>query len=255
MIARKVMFAFGGMLLAGISGFAQAKPGTIAGLEFQKPKNGLVKQYEEGRKQKAEWHKQQKDTQPLLVWETLTGDNTGTYIVGRFGLHWADLDKPSVPEQADLDEYNKSIGANVESLIARYYEFLAKDSRPPDPSSGPAKYSEVITYRVAHGKAAEFHSAITRATEAIDKTKWPLHYYWYELANGGPGGTFVLVIPHTNWADFEDDPNVKPFREMLNEAFGPAEAESIAKRFDSCVEGTTSEIIEFRPDLSYLPSK
>jgi hypothetical protein len=39
---------------------AQDKPGTLAPLEFQKPKNGMVKQYEDGRKQKAEWHKQQK---------------------------------------------------------------------------------------------------------------------------------------------------------------------------------------------------
>ncbi|HME32486.1 MAG TPA: hypothetical protein VKG65_07030, partial [Terriglobales bacterium] len=44
-------------------------------LEFQKPKSGMTTQYEAGRKQKAEWHKQQKDPQPLFVWETLSGDS------------------------------------------------------------------------------------------------------------------------------------------------------------------------------------
>jgi hypothetical protein len=40
-------------LLTGLSALAQEKPGNISALEFQTPKNGLFKQYEEGRKQKA----------------------------------------------------------------------------------------------------------------------------------------------------------------------------------------------------------
>ena len=80
-----------------VGAIAQDKPGTIAGLEFQTPKNGMVKQYEEGRKAKAEWHKQQKDKDALLVSEVLTGENMGTYIVGRFGMHWADMDSRPCP--------------------------------------------------------------------------------------------------------------------------------------------------------------
>ena len=99
MRARMLVSAFGVMLFAAVSVVAQAKPGTLAALEFQKPKNGMVPQYEAGRKQKAEWHTQQKDPQPLFVWETLTGDHTGTYIVGRLGQHWADFDKPPMKHQ------------------------------------------------------------------------------------------------------------------------------------------------------------
>jgi len=42
---------------------------------------------------------------------------------------------------------------------------------------------------------------------------------------------------------------------MLEEAFGPFEADSLIKRLDATVESTWSEIIEFRADLSYLPAK
>src|ERR1700738_779181 len=102
---KKLCSAVAITLLAMVPGFAQEKPAnTIAALEFQTPKNGMVKQYEDGRKQKAEWHKQQKDTQPLYVWEIVSGEHTGTYVVGRLNQHWADFDKPSAPEQADLDE-------------------------------------------------------------------------------------------------------------------------------------------------------
>jgi hypothetical protein len=253
MLMKKLLPALALMLLIAVPSFAQQKPGTIASLEFQTPKNGQVKAYEEGRKQKAAWHKQQNDTQALMVWETLSGDNTGTYIVGRLGQHWADFDKPSVPVQADLDAYNKLIAANVQSLVTRYYEFLPKVSTPD--SGGPSKYSEVITYRVRAGKSEDFRSALNRAAEGIAKTKWPVHGYWYVLANGGNAGTYVLVIPHVNWADFEDKPDMKPFDDMLREAFGAAEADSINNRFDASIESVTSEVIQFRDDLSYTPSK
>jgi hypothetical protein len=254
MIVKKVMAAVGIMLMSAVSGFAQTKPGTVASLEFQKLKPGTVRQYEEGRKAQAEWHKQQKDTQPLMVWETISGDQTGTYLVGRLEQHWADFDTPPVAQKAELEAYEKNIGANVESLIIRYYDLMPKDSKPTD-STAPSKYAEVITYVVKPGKGEEFHSAVTRATEAIEKTKWPVHYYWYTLVNGGRAGTYVLVVPHDNWADFEDNPNIKPFEAMLNEAFGHAEAASILERFEATTEIETSEIIQFRPDLSYLPSK
>ena len=73
----KQMLSFLGiMLFVACSLAAQEKPGTIAALEFQKPKNGMVPQYQAGRKEKAAWHKQQNDPQPLLVWEILSGDDT-----------------------------------------------------------------------------------------------------------------------------------------------------------------------------------
>jgi hypothetical protein len=254
MIAKKVMFAVGIMLIAAVGGFAQTKPGTIASLEFQKLKPGTARQYEEGRKAQAEWHKQQKHTSPLYIWETRSGDDTGTYVVGRLGQHWADFDRPAAEDKGELEAYEKNVGGYVESLIDRFYELLPKESKPTD-SMTPSKFSEIITYVVKSGKSEEFHSAISRANEAIEKTKWPVHYYWYVLANGGRAGTYVLVIPHDNWADFEDNPNMKPFAEMLSEAFGHAEADSILNRFDTSTEMTTSSILEFRADLSYLPGK
>jgi len=241
------------VLFTAFSAVAQ-QPGTIAALEFQKPKVGMTTQYEAGRKQKAEWHKQQKDSLPLMVWETLTGDNTGTYIVGRLGQHWADFDKPPIPDQADLDEFNKVVGSYVESIIARYYEYMPKVSNPGS-ANMPSKFAEIVTFHVRYGKGSDFRSAIARIYDATVKTKWPVTYEWYALASGGATGTYVLVLPRANWADFEDKPDVKPFRDVIKEAFGQAEADSIVDRIDASVMNETSEIIQFRPDLSYLPGK
>jgi len=254
MIVNKFVSVLGITLLAAVSSVAQNKPGNIAALEFQTPKNGMVKQYEEGRKQKAAWHKQQKDTQPLYVWETIAGEDTGTYVVGRLGQHWADLDKPSVPDQADLDEYNKVIASSVQSIVAQYYEVLPDVSNPGN-SKPTDKFSEVIVYHVRYEKQHDFVDIIKKVDGAIKKTKWPVTYLWYTLSRGGDSGTFVLVITHTSWADFEDKPDMKPFPAMLTEALGADEAKALLKEINASVEKETSKITRFREDLSYLPTK
>ena len=254
MKALRLLSAFAFAVLSLTSLVAQSNPGTILQLEFQTPKNGMIPQYEDGRKQKAAWHKQQNDKMPLLVWQIISGDNTNTYIVGEPPQHWADFDKPSIPEDQDIAEYNKVIGNFVETIKTRFYEFMPKLSNPPA-SQLPLKYEEVFVFQVRYGKGSDFGSAVTRIHDASTQTKWPMNYEWYKLANGGMSGEWVLVIPHDNWAGFEDQPNVKPFRDMIKDAFGQAEADSIVDRIDSSVISETSEIIQFRPDLSYIPGK
>jgi hypothetical protein len=235
---KHMALALGIVLFAACSAVAQEKPGNLAALEFQK----------------AAWHKQQNDPQPLFVWEILSGDETGTYIVGRMGQHWADLDKPAIPDQSDRAEYQKAIGSYVDSVTARFYEFMPKISNPSDAKT-PPKFGEVITFYVRYGKGSDFRSAIGRIQEAAQKTKWPVNYEWYDLVSGGDTGVYVLVLPRNSWTDFEDKPDVKPFRDMLKEAFGQSEADSIVARIDHSVQKEMSEIIEFHPELSYMPGK
>lgn len=142
----------------------------------------------------------------------------------------------------------------MQSLYTQYYEFLPKVSSPGD-TKATDKFSEITVYHVRAGKEADFRSAMARTGEAIQKTKWVNGYLWLTLVNGGPAGTYVLIQPHKSWADFESKPDTKPFRQMLMDAFGADEADSINKRFDSSIESITSEIDKFRADLSYLPSK
>lgn len=254
MAYRRVLCFLGPLLFVTGSLMAQEKPGNLVTLEFQKPKNGMVSQYQAGRKQKAAWHKQQNDSQALLVWEMLTGEQTGTYVVGRFGQHWADLDKPSIPDEADLAEYQKVIASYVDSLTTRYYEFMPKISNSPG-GDVPTKFSEILTFYVRSGKGAEFQSGITRISEAAQKTKWPLKFEWYRLVEGGTADTFVLALPHSNWADFDDRPDVKPFRDMLKEGLGQTESDSIIHALDESVERQTVDVVQFHPELSYLPGK
>ena len=249
----KVLSIGATVLVAALSTSAQEEKATITALEFQTPKNGMTQQYEAGRKEKIAWHKQQKDPQMLFVLEVLTGEHTGSYIVGRGGLHWADMDKPPVPDAADLAEYTKAVAPYVEKVTASYFESMPKVSNPAPEMGG--KYTSVTSFHIRSGKTDDFRSAIARMHDAAEKTKWPFHYRWERLANGGPGGTYVLLVDHNNWASFEDDPAVKPLRDVLREAFGEQEAMSVIERLNGSIESTYSEIVQFRDDLSYIPGK
>jgi hypothetical protein len=251
----KYVCAFAVVLLAAVSASAQTEPASIAGVESQTPKNGMTQQYEQGRKQKADWHKQQKDPNPLYVFETLTGESTGTYLVCRVDMHWAAMDKPPIPDASDTEEYAKVVGSYVQTITDAYYEYLAKISNPDPSATTPAKYSEFVTFHVKRDKIAEFRSALGRISEASKKASWPVHYQIYELDFGGGVGTFVLVEPHASWADFESKPDVKPLRHMLEDAFGAAEAEAVYGRLIGSIDREDSEILQFRQDLSYIPAK
>jgi hypothetical protein len=241
-----------GVLLLAISAAAQGTSSEITSLEFQTPKNGMTKQYEEGRKAKVAWHKQQKGAETLFVLQVLTGEHTGSYVVGESAPHWADFDKPSIPDAADEEEYNKVIGPYVERRTTSYFESMPKVSNP---GPGGAKYTAVTTFHIKYAHTDDFRSAVARVYDARQKTNAPLHYEWSHLVNGGAGGTYVLLVNHANWASFDDDPAVKPLRDILRDAFGEQEAMSIIERLNNSIESTYTEIVEFRADLSYIPAK
>ena len=251
------MIKLKGLVVCAVAGVAalalgaQQKQTSIFQVEFQTPKNGMVKQYEEGRKQKIAWHKQMKDSRPLFVWQIMTGEQTGTYVVGGSPVHWKDLDNPPISEDADQAEWDKVIGNTVAGFVLHNYEYMEDMSRPSD-AMMPSKFAEVLTFSVKMEKTEEWVADFKKIDESIKKTNWPGHYRLYSLAHGGRVGTFVLVIEHPSYADFQEP--AKTFNMMLAEALGKDDAKALSKRMDSDVNSIESQFVKFRQDLSYFPA-
>lgn len=240
-------------LAIGSPGVAQEKPGAIAQVIVTKVKAGMGKQYQEGRKRHMAWHKKQGDTWNWNTWEVMSGADTGAYVTVSLGHHWKDFDTwEGKFGQGDTADVDLNMTPYTESATVAYYEFLADLSRPPA-GSGPTKMAEVVHFLLKPGKAPEFRHALQRAHEAIGKTSWPVNYFWYELANGGEGPHFVLVLPHNSFAEIAE-PEMS-FPAMLTKAFGPYEAGVILASFDQGSKSQSSEIIAFRPELSHIASQ
>ena len=235
----------------------QQKPGSLMITQEDTIKAAAREQYEGGRKQLAEWHASIKDPHALVVFEVRTGERKGNYVLVRRGLKWADLDKESesVPEAQHQAEIKKAIGDSRDKSVTKMYEEVFELGHQTGAGSDrPAKYYEVDTFHVPLSKNRLFVAAAARFREALEKTKTPMDASWFALDEGGESGTWILVISHNTWASF-DDPAVKSPPEIVLDAFGPNEGQAVLEQIESAFGGFfTSEVVGFRPDLSYFPT-
>ena len=239
------------LLLLALPALAQDEPGNLTRAFFVKPKPGMEQQFEAAYKQHIAWHRQQNDTWAWYTWQYETGDRLGQYAVWTPAHHWEDFDAHAEFSAADTADFFAGAGQYVESVSSTFSRVLPKVSRWPEGGGMPAFYEE-LTFRLRYGGDREFNYAIKKINEAINKSDWPVHYGWYTTVSGGKLGTYTLVLPHKNWADFKDPE--KPFAAMLEEVYGRVGAEKLLKVLTKAVRSESSQILRFRPDLSYIPA-
>lgn len=252
---RKITFALVAvfLLLAVVAALAQDKSVNIGRVYVTVPKPGMTKQLEEGRKRHMEFHRKQNDSWTWTVYEVETGEDTGSYLSISFGHSWKDFDawdqKMGAADTADGAINLTPFAAQTRGSIWMY---MSEVSRPPS-DTNPSKMVEVIHFMLNSGGDSDFEYAVGKITEAINKTNWPAHYFWYSLVNGGQTPHYVLVIPHDSWADMADlDPS---FPVMLEKGLGRHEARELISDLDKSTRSEWSEVLVYRPDLSYIPGK
>ena len=92
---------------------------------------------------------------------------------------------------------------------------------------------------------------LRRFDDAAEETNWSGRYSWLEILSGGAEGTYILVLPHANWASLA--PSRQSPQQVLEEALGRQESDALFETFNEAVDSVVSEIWQYRPDLSYLP--
>jgi len=235
------------------SGFvlAQEKPGTIGRVGFFVPKPGAAQQFEQARKKHFEFHRKSNDQWAWFTWQVVTGEHTGTYITGTFGHHWKDFDAYEKLDKADTADADATMGPFVQSEFPRYFAYIPEASRPPE-GKEPTPFSQVTHFYLKPSGVPGFLAAIKEAKLALDKVEWPIRSSWYQLVSGGEGPQFVLVTARSSWADFE--PGAKTLDQALAEMYGPQKATTLMDAVRDNTRYTFSELLRYRPDLSYIPA-
>ena len=228
---------------------AAAQEGNLAQIFFQKVKPGFQAQYLAGRERHMGWHKSKGDTWAWFTWETVTGENTGTYVVGTFGHAFKDFDGRGAFEAEDAADSITNTGPFVESTRQSLYVRRPDMSAPMD-DGVPTKFAHVIHFHVKPESVNDFVDAVKKISEAAKKTSSPARPDWYQLFSGGMGPEFVLVLPSNSWAELQP---TKTLDAMVEEAFGKTTAAALLASFRRCVRYTDSELLEYRPELSYVP--
>ena len=236
--------------LAATLTVAQGTPDSVCEIHVNKIKPGTTSQYEQARAKHMAWHKSQNDSWSWAVWDITTGENSGDYLVGTCGHSWKDFDTREKFNTADAANANQTMGPYEQKDIMAYY-VLRSDLGTPAPPGPPPAYMSVITFHVKPEGVTDFTSSVKQIMAAFGKTNTPRSpSSWYSLANGGHGPEFVLVIEHKDMADMQS-PSPKTLDEIVKEAYGDQGA-TILSGLRKAYWGTTTELLHYRPDLSYM---
>jgi len=244
------------VVLAGSMGVAQQSStppqGNLVEIHINKIKPGMTRQYEEGRKKHMMWHHKQNDAWSWYTWEILTGENTGSYVVGTFGHHWSDLDGRTKFEAEDSADAIAHMGATLEAETQSYYLFRADLTISPA-SPQPAPLATVTHFMLAPDGLNDFVESVKKVGEGIKKTNYPMSgaSRWYQLLNGGESPHFVLVGDRANWAAFEPATE-KTLDAMMGEAYGKEQGAAILSTLRKAIRRVSIETLRYRPDLSHI---
>ena len=70
---------------------------------------------------------------------------------------------------------------------------------------------------------------------------------------GGEGPMFSLVVMHDNWVSFKTPE--KTVLSILEDAFGRQGADQVMETFWDCIARQEINVLRYRADLSYVPSR
>ncbi len=231
---------------------AQENPGTIALVYTTKARSLNITQHESAMKKHFQWHQANKDAFTWFVWQVVSGENIGDFLVGTFGHRWKEFDARAKFDETDNADFIANVLPTAEKVDLGYWEFLPAASRP-SPAAVPTAMAQVTHYFVKPDAFVTFTDAIKELRSGLEKANYPMYVYWYRLVSGGEGPQFVVSVARDSWAEMAGP--AKPLDDALAEALGPQKAVEALAAIRRATRYTRSYMIAYRPDLSYIAPK
>jgi hypothetical protein len=151
---------------------------------------------------------------------------------------------------ADTANANDTMGPYLVKQTTSYY-VLRPDLGPPPTTGQPPQYLNVIFFTLKPEGALDFYEGVKKVAAAMNKpgvSAGPVS--WYSLASGGTGPQVVLIQERKTMAEMAGPG--KTVDEIVREAYGDQGA-TIMTTLRKAYSSTYSELLHFRPDLSYMP--
>jgi hypothetical protein len=238
------------LAVGGVGSTAWAQTANIAQVYVVTPEDHMDMQFEAALAQHAQWRRDTNDPWSWMVYQVVTGEDVGDFLIRSSGHTWADFDAYDAgfgPQ--GFANWMEHVGPLVESVDA---VITAADTTnydwPEDPSS--VTLIHLITFELVPGKEPAFFEAVGKFHQAIQQSDYPMHYGFGSLLAGGEGPSVTLALPFANWAAMQGPD--KQMATMLAEVYGPAGAQELFEQFNATFSSTESIIIRARPDLSVM---
>ena len=221
---------------------------NIARVYVLTPMPGKAVAFEQALKTHAAWRMQAGDPWTWSVFNIITGEHAGSYLVGSWGHKWA-----------DLDAYDAGFGAkgsarfdtDVGPLLASWTSWIqvgdTANARMPETDEG-FNLVTFILYDVKPDKWRAFQAAVSAVDKALAKNNYPGHWAWFTRQDGGRGPVRGLAVFNKDWAGFQEpDPNAL---QLVTKEYGSDMTDHILQDFTGSYYSAELEMMRWRPDLS-----
>ncbi len=231
---------------------AIAEDPVISRVVIWKAKPGMEAKLEAGLKIHNAFHKKQNDPMGHSTYLVTSGPNTGDFVRVAGGRNWKDFDAEAAWQKEDQADSAINTDPYIASAVPMYYR-MRTDLSHMAPSNAPAAMYSLVFLRLKLGKVDDYEAALKQSKAAADKANWPRYWTVFSLVSGGDGPTWVISQARDKFADF-NPPEGKIFGDMLEEQLGKDEARLRQEMADASIASVFTEIIAYRPDLSYVPA-
>jgi hypothetical protein len=229
------------------------KPPNLS-IEYHfKAKPDRVAQFEAALKAHLEWAKEAKDPWTWITLQITTGERYGEYVIISPNHSWADLDKDVEFAQKRINNFRLTATPLLESYSREISEFDTTNVNWPDDPDDYAKIVEFFTYYIKVGQKSAFFEAVGKFHQAFVQAKYPAYYLISSVRTGGDINRVRVIIPHPNWADFEEPE--KSMGDVFVEVYGQEGAKALGEKLYNATYKVESMVLQRRPDLSYTPEK
>jgi len=227
--------------------------GRIAYFHLNRVKPSMAAQFETARKRHWLWHQKMGDTWSFHVWQIVSGEASGTYMVCSFGHTWKEVDESDQRVGGEEDDPSASVEPYLDAEWESYYRYLPDLSLAPKEGFSPSAKLAVIRLLLKPEEVESFMAAQSKIKDALTKEGHSAPIRWYQLVSGGEGPQFLLLADRANWAAYEP-PTQKTLDAMVEEAYGKEQGGAILRAVRSAVRSQYLETWQYRSDLSFVPS-
>ena len=235
---------------------------AVAQVFINVPDSNRRSDFEQGMTNHIAWLKANHEVWTWLTWEILTGKDSGKYLVGTFGHKWEDFDSHEAFNSTETTNFKKSVGSALSSSSSTFYVLRTDLSLSAEPAT-PSKFEQLNIFDVRPEGAREFSQSIRKMNAALKQTNFVSesflspnsaggHSRWYFMTNGGEGPQYVLATDRNGYSDF--NPVDTSLDDVMEKVYGKDQGDSIMANVRKTFVHVYSELLRFRPDLSYRPA-
>ena len=242
---RKVLI----LVLAIAMGNAYGQGNTLYDVLFVTPKMGKTASYE--RTWKAHHAKYHAKDDGRQVYEVLSGDRAGDFILVSGPTSYADMDKERPTDAAHDADYANTIIPFVEKNSGAYtYRWVDTLSY-----NGNVKAEKYVTtvYNLKQGKSADLVAEIKRALKINEIIKSPSSYNTYVKLWAGSRPQYVIITNLKDGfkqLDLSYTPATTAFRDAYIKEYGQAQWDKRNTLLAEITESVEVYVSKLRKDMS-----